>query len=66
MIEDKAKIAFAAREELARALLECSRVMTATAQASIALAAAAQAEHEATMAYVAALEASLSQQRVLS
>lgn len=66
MLEIKAKAAIAARMELRQALLYCAAVLSRAAEVSIALAAAAEREDAALMAYVTALEAQLSQQQALS
>ena len=66
MIEDSAKEAAAARENLQQKLLQCAEVLTQVATAMVAsaveLAEAAEIEQQATARYVAELERQLHQQ----
>jgi hypothetical protein len=70
MIEDKAKAAALAREELQQALLNCGNVLTTLAKAltetTEALAKATNTEQEATLTYIAELERQISVQRDMS
>jgi len=70
MIEDKAKEAAAARAELAQVLqivaATLSQLANVMAASSVELTRAIEQEHAATLAYVSALEAELSRQKMLN